>query len=322
MPQAIHRRTFLAASCAAVALPGAVARAALPVAPGRRARAVRFAVIADLHHGLAPDALDRLRVFVDAVNARDDLDFALQMGDFCHAGREPAPCLELWNSIDPPKLHILGNHDMDTCTKEQAMSAWGMPARYGAREFGGWRFITLDLNNIRDGVTSNPYAHANFYIDGAKRAWADPEQLAWLRETLADEKPTIVLSHQPIGLWEPGADAPPQQREILDILAPGGRPVAGLAACLCGHLHIDRLERHAGIPCWCVNSASYHWHEGMVPYDRALFAFVTLDPAGRMTVEGVEGEWAQPGDKRPGLPDRAWIRPGIADRDEALAVRV
>lgn len=317
----MHRRTFLGAACAA-AVPGVVARAALPVAPGRRARPVRFAVIADLHHGLAPDALVRLRAFVDAVHAREGLDFVLQMGDFCHAGKDYKPCVDLWSTIDLPRLHILGNHDMDTCTKEQAMHAWGMPARYGAREFGGWRFVTLDLNNIRAGDNRTPYASANFYVDGAKRAWADAEQLDWLRETLADEKPTIVLSHQPLGLWEPDQASPPQQQEVLDILAPGGKPAPGVGACMCGHLHVDWLKRIGPMPCWCVNSASYFWHAGMVPYAKPLFAFVTLEPAGQMTVEGVEGEWAQPDDQRPELPDRAWIRPGIAHRDEELTVRV
>jgi len=301
----------------------ALARVGLPALAARSARPVRFAVIADLHHGFAPDALDRLGAFVEAVRARTaDLDFVLQMGDFCHAGKTPGPCLDLWRTIDLPKLHVLGNHDMDTCTKAEAMEAWGLASRYGVHEVGGWRFVTLDLNHIREGETREDYANANFYVDAAKRAWADREQLDWLGDVLAEEKPTVVLSHQPLGLWEPLSEVPPQQKEVLDILAPSGTPAPGLAACMCGHEHVDRVGLYQGVPCWCVNSASYLWRGGMVPYAQPLFAFVTLDPAGEMVIEGVEGEWEQQEEDLPDLPDRPWVRPSIADRTETLAARL
>lgn len=323
----LSRRSFLGVAAASATTAAAGYRVRLPVGAVPTAaltgtRPVRFAVIADLHHGLAPDALDRLRTFVEAVTARaDELDFVLQLGDFCHAGKDPAPCLDLWNTIKAPKLHVLGNHDMDTCTKAEAMRSWGMPARYGSQEFGGWRFITLDLNHIREGDARTDYANANFYIDSSKRTWADLEQLEWLKTQLESAKPTVVLSHQPLGLWKPGSDIPAQQQEVLDILLPDGEPAPGLATCLCGHNHVDRLEPYRGVPCWCVNSASYLWHGGMVPYARPLFAFVTLDPSGQMLIEGVEGAWAKPEDDLPELPDHPWVRPSIADRTETLAAR-
>lgn len=316
----ISRRTFLTASAGAAILPRPLRARCVASADRPDIRTIRFAVIADLHHGLAPDALDRLRAFADSVRHREELDFVLQMGDFCHAGRDPGPCLDVWNAIEAPRFHILGNHDMDTCTKEQAMQVWGMPDRHYEHRVGGWRFLTLDLNHIRKGGNRTPYANANFYVDAADRAWADPEQLDWLRAALDDPTPTVILSHQPLGMWTPGDDAPPQQHEVLDILAPGGQARPGLELCMCGHLHVDRWEVARGLPCWCVNSASYFWHEGMVPYERPLFAFVTLEPTGVLTVEGVRGEWSQSPEERGELPAEAWVSPSIGDHHEKLAV--
>src|SRR5688572_8080233 len=75
---------------------------------------VRFAAITDVHHGLAPDAYQRMEAFVKAVEKRKDLDFVLQMGDFCHPWplTEVKPFMALWNSIKLPRHHVLGNHDM------------------------------------------------------------------------------------------------------------------------------------------------------------------------------------------------------------------
>ena len=61
-----------------------------------------------------------------------------------------------------------------------------------------------------------------------------------------------------------------------------------------GHLHVDRLEHHAGLPCYCVNSASYFWFSGMQPYATPLFAFMELTPDGHLKVEGAHGAFVHP----------------------------
>jgi hypothetical protein len=58
-------------------------------------------------------------------------------------------------------------------------------------------------------------------------------------------------------------------------------------------MHIDRLESHQGIPCYCVNSASYFWSGGMNPYTRPLYAFMELS-SDRLIVEGVAGDFVKP----------------------------
>src|SRR5262245_57862241 len=78
-------------------------------------KSLKFAAITDLHHGLAPDALERLTAFIKEVQGRKDLAFVIQMGDFCYSDAASKPCLDLWNTLAGPKLHVLGNHDMDRC---------------------------------------------------------------------------------------------------------------------------------------------------------------------------------------------------------------
>jgi predicted phosphodiesterase len=260
------------------------------------AKPLKIAVITDLHHGLAPDAMIRLHAFVDAVKKRKGIDFALQIGDFCYSQPDSQECVSLWNELKMPKMHVLGNHDMDKCDKAAAMKFTGMPSRYGSYEFGAYRLIVLDLNNFKKEGKLDPYANGNYFTDNATHNWADPEQLAWLSEELRKgSKPTILISHQPLGFAEPGKQLPPEQIEVLKVVTDAAKqnPRGAVAACLCGHMHIDRLESHQGIPCYCVNSASYFWSGGMNPYTRPLYAFMELS-SDRLIVEGVAGDFVKP----------------------------
>lgn len=280
----ISRREFF--------LAGASLAAGVSFPAGR----VRFAVITDLHHGLAPDAWDRLNVFVEAVKGRKYLDFVIQMGDFTYSTPDSKPCLDLWRALPQPKLHVLGNHDMDKVDKAGATRALGMRSRYGAAVYGGYRFLWLDLNHFKKGGRLIAYANGNYFTDGATHNWADPEQLAWLRNELErSREPVILFAHQPLGFAETGQPMPPEQVEVLDVIQRSARvnPRGAVRACLFGHLHVDRLETVARVPYLCVNSASYFWSSGMHPYTKPLYAIVEITPDGRMIVEGRSGAFVR-----------------------------
>lgn len=252
--------------------------------------AARVAVITDLHHGLAPDALSRLGAFGKAVRGKKGIDAVLQMGDFCYSDENAKECMDLWNAIPGPKMHVLGNHDMDKVDKDAAMKFFGMRDRFGIRKIGGYRFIHLDLNHLKKDGKLESYANGNYFAAGVMHNWADPLQLGWLEKELGRSRdPVIILAHQPLGFAEPGKELPPEQREVMDILEKG--PVA---ACLFGHLHVDRLEVCRGIPCLCVNSASYFWSAGMHAYSKPLFAFLEFGADGVLRVEGAKGEFPKP----------------------------
>lgn len=309
------RREFLlgaASACLSIQLPFAA----------RVGRTVRAAVITDLHHGLAPDAAARFDAFLEAVRKRKGLDFVMQMGDFCHPGDESLAITQKWRELHVPQVNVLGNHDMDHGTKGRIMAQWGMREPYGAYEFGGFRLIVLDLNHFKKNGELIPYAVGNYFTDNATHNWASPTQLAWLSKELNQgDKPTILISHQPLGFAEKsGQPLPPEQQEVFDIVlaARKANPQGAVVACLCGHMHVDRLERVQGIPCLCLNSASYFWYQGMHAYRDPLYSFLELDPAGTLRVYGKESVFV----KDPPQVDVVGMSASISDRSLKLATNV
>ena len=290
------RRTFVRGAIAACAGSTQISRLIrLPVS-SRSLAPARLAVITDLHHGLAPDALSRFQAFLAAARGRR-FDAMLQMGDFCYSDAGAAECLALWRTVRGPKMSIIGNHDMDKCDKATAVQAFGMPSRYYATDIGGYRFVVLDLNNFRKDGVMVPYANGNYFTDNATFNCADAEQLAWLRGELERAKrPVIILSHQPLGFAEPGQSLPPEQAEVFAVIEDAAQrnPAGRVAACLSGHLHVDRLEHVGDIPCLLVNSASYFWSSGMYPYTNPLYAFLEFTADGMLKVDGVAGEFVKP----------------------------
>jgi predicted phosphodiesterase len=290
-----------------------LARIGLPISQPTKANVLRAAVITDLHHGLAPDAMPRMEAFIKAIHERKGVDLALQMGDFTYGGPASDEVLKLWHGLKMPRINVLGNHDMDKTTKDAIMAQWKMPARYGAYDHGAFRFVVLDLNHYKKAGKLEAYANGNYFTDNATHNWADPEQLAWLEKKLTKgAKPTIVVSHQPLGFGAKDKPLPPEQVEVLSVItkARAANPRGAVVACLCGHMHIDRLATVDGIPCLCVNSASYFWGNGMQPYKDPLYAFMEFDPAGELRVFGKASEFVK---ERPKF-DVEGLSASISDR--------
>lgn len=309
----------------------------LPV-HGATAAPLKLAVITDLHHGLAPDAMVRLRTFVEAVQKRKGIDLVIQMGDFCYSTPESKECVDLFNTLPQPKIHVLGNHDMDKVDKDAAMKFWGMKKRYESRVVGGYRFVVLDLNHFKKEGKLVPYANGNYFTDNATHNWADPEQLDWLaKELRSSTEPVVLLSHQPLGFkparktfdskgshigYEDFGPLPPEQAEVLKVVTDAAQvnPQGSVIVSLFGHLHVDRLEMHEEIPCYCVNSASYFWSGGMYAYSKPLFAFMEISPrkdpppnnTGVLEIEGVLGDFVK---SPPAESDR------VVGRSASIAMR-
>jgi hypothetical protein len=288
----------------------------LPIS-ARPGRAVRLAAITDLHHGLAPDAEVRFDAFAAEVKRRKHLDFVLQMGDFCHPGDASQPITKKWRDLDHPQFNVLGNHDMDRGTKGRIMEQWGMKEPFGSYDLGSFRLVIIDLNFFKKNGELVPYADGNYFTDNATHNWADPDQLKWLaRELRSGAKPTVLISHQPLGMGEPGKPLPAEQQQIFDVISSARKsnPQGAVCACLCGHLHIDRLENVSGIPCLCLNSASYFWSQGMHPYRDPLFSFLELDPSGYLRIEGRKSVFV----RTPPAVDVKGMSASISDRNLRL----
>lgn len=283
----------------------------LPSAP------VRFGVITDVHHGLADRAEARLAAFLEAASGRD-LDFIVQLGDFNHPTPEAAGFLKLWHSYRGRRYGVLGNHDMDRGSKRQILDLWELRERFYSFDAGFLHFAVLDANHMRLDGKLVPYESGNWYRGGITASWIDPEQIDWLREDLArTKKPTIVLCHQELDELLGGGGVP-NRADVRRVFEESGK----VAACLVGHTHVDFDETRNGIFYWRVNSASYAWvgesYGRMAPYDRALFAFVTVWPDGRMEVEGRRGMFEGDSPFARGVPNAERFSASLKSREARL----
>jgi len=269
---------------------------AIPASQDKHAKAVRFGIISDLHHlqwGKQDNEVPRLKAFMDAVLPASP-DFIIQNGDFCRAPGAGEIMAE-WNRFAGAKYHVLGNHDMDVCDKPTIMKLWGMDRPYYAFDQGGYHFVVMDRNFIRqDDGTFVDYAKGNWYHSPeAQISFSDATQLAWLRKDLAAAaKPVVVFMHQPVFLSD-FFMANGNARDILAIFdeanyaaSKAGRD-SRVVAIFMGHDHDDRYGERNGVHYFMVNSSSYSYGStGAHFYQDSLFAFVTLDPAGRLVLEG------------------------------------
>jgi 3',5'-cyclic AMP phosphodiesterase CpdA len=303
---ALSRRSFVLAGLAPVAA---------------AASRVSFGVIADVHHGLMPDAHDRLRAFLAAARDRRP-DFLIQLGDFCHSAAQAQEFLRTWREAPGTRYSVLGNHDMDHGSKRQIMDGLGMAHSYYSFDAGGFHWIVLDCNHLyRDGRFSD-FEKGNYFIDSRQRDWVNADQAEWLEYDLAATAlPAIVFSHQPVeSPWD--RESPPQRRKVREVIAASrargrGRVVAAFA----GHDHVDTHRRSGGVDYFFVNSASYFWagekYGGMAKYRDPVFAFVTIGN-GTVVIEGRQSEFVPPTPGQMNHPEAARATAGIENRRIAL----
>lgn len=285
---------------------------AIPPAPG--ARRLRFGIISDLHHLQFGNREEtRLRAFMDTVVASKP-DFILQNGDFCRP-KDSEGIMDQWNRFTGPKYHVLGNHDMDVCDKETIMRLWGMERPYYSWDRGGYHFVVMDRNFLKtaDGSLVD-YARDNWGpLPSPQRSFTDATQLAWLRKDLAAATgPIILFMHQPVWLSdffnEIGNAA-----DILAIFDEANLAGARVAAVFMGHDHDDRYGERNGVHYFLLNSATYAYcDKGAFFYKDSLFATVTLDPSGVLSMEGRFSTY------RDGAPDDVRARFPVKISDHAV----
>jgi hypothetical protein len=142
---------------------------------------LRFAVAGDIGTGGAAEYAT-----ADAMDALEgDVDYRalLLLGDNVYADGDPsrveadvfAPFAGVLDG-DTQVLPVLGNHDVDSGFGPAQAAALGMPGPWYSTDFGDVVIIALDSNRADD-----------------------PEQLAWLEQTLAtaSERWKIVIMHHP-----------------------------------------------------------------------------------------------------------------------------
>jgi len=173
---------------------------------------VRFGLVTDAHFAdVAPmgsrhyrESLAKMTECVELMNDKQ-VDFLIELGDFKDqdkpvSEKDTLKYLEtieqIFKQFKGPRYHVLGNHDVDSISKEQFLAHvenTGIERKSGYYSFDSneVHFVVLDANYRADG---SDYDHGNF-------DWTDtnipPEELDWLRSDLAaTSRPVIVFVHQ------------------------------------------------------------------------------------------------------------------------------
>lgn len=287
------------------------------IANDKTTQNLNFGIVTDVHKDLMPDANKRLETFINKAQERD-VDFIIQMGDFCMAEIKNKDFLNIWEQFKGPKYHVLGNHDMDKQSKEEMLDFWGMPKTYYSYDFSGYHFIVLDANFIYQDGKFIDYNKANFYIEDKARTYIDSTQIEWFKSDLEVTKlPTIIFSHQSLWHYQWGVK---NRLTIQKIMEAHKEKVI---CCLNGHNHLDFHHHQNGIDYVEINSMSYQWVSGkyestarfskeqykqygnlhhIAGYKDPLYAFATLNSKGTVQIEGVKSEWISPSPYEMGMP--------------------
>ena len=297
----------------------------LPLSMGARAknqetRSLRFGICTDIHQDIMHDAAIRLQQFLD-VAEKQNLDFVIDLGDFCFPKNENLDFVKIWKSSPIEKFNVLGNHDMDMGNKNDFMNFVGMKERYYSFDRGDIHFIVLDPNNLYIDGNYIPYQNGNFYKPAEQRAHVDPAQMDWLKNDLSKtQKHCIVFSHQSFQN-ETACQNGEQVRAIFEE-ANRNAGFTKVVAAFSGHDHTDYATEINGIQYIQINSMSYQWVgekykcperfpdsinklrpslQYTTPYKDPLFAIVTINE-NSLELKGIESSFVKPGPSELGIP--------------------
>jgi manganese-dependent ADP-ribose/CDP-alcohol diphosphatase len=236
-----------------------------------QSKPLTFSVIADVQYAdkdtkdgrYYRNSLSGLVSFVQQCN-QQHVDFAIQLGDLIdggdNAGRELDCVLTVYDKLNCPHYHVLGNHDFEGIGRRKLLKRLGLERGYYTFEKKGVRFIVLDTQDIaiqggwpKDSaqykkseevlqtLTEQKKPNAQLYNGGLGN-----KQLVWLDEVLenAEKKnqDVIVFGHLP--LW-PDTDRHIawNAAEVRKIFERYGC----VRAYLCGHVHFSGYAMQNGI---------------------------------------------------------------------------
>lgn len=211
---------------------------------------LRVGMVTDLHYADKPasgtryyrETLGKLEEAADQFGQRD-LDFVVELGDIIDAAasvdvemRYLNKVNEAFSKICKDRHYVLGNHCVDTLTKEEFLGGVERRESYYSFDRGGFHFIVLDSCFRADG---QPYGRRNF-------KWTDANvpaaELDWLRADLkTNDKPVIVFAHQRLDVTN--NHGVKNNSDVRRILESSGNVLAVFQ----GHSHKNDLRDIGGI---------------------------------------------------------------------------
>jgi len=208
---------------------------------------LRFGMVTDVHYADADplynryfrESIEKMTECVDFMNEQK-VEFLIELGDFKDQNTPPdeeqtvaylQSIERSFQKFDGPTYHVLGNHDLDSISKEQfqrnvANADISGDSTYYSFDRIGIHFIVLDANFMADG---NAYDRGNFEWN---EAYVSEAELGWLRKDLAGTQlPSIIFTHQQLGGL--GVTDISNAEAVRKVLQESGKVLAGFD----GHNH-------------------------------------------------------------------------------------
>ena len=228
---------------------------------------IRFGVFADLHTDFMHDTEQRVEQFLTECK-EEQVDFAIQLGDFCPPNgvhmEAKKTILEMIEKSGIPFYHLIGNHDVDANTKTEVVEYLVEKDRHYSFDRKQMHFVVLDANFFKKDRQYYAYDRGNYrgLPSSVKMPVIPPKELEWLANDLKHAKyPTVVFTHQSLIESRAGIRNAESLRKVFRE-APNGVLMA-----VCGHEHVDRLEKKEDTWYYCLNSISYYWAGGKYTHD-------------------------------------------------------
>ena len=174
-----------------------------------------FGIVTDSHYADADpwnnrffrESTDKMAECVELMNDQK-VNFLIELGDLKDQDRVPSEektidylrtIEKVFQQLNGPTYHVLGNHDMDSISKEQFReniknTNIRESTGYYSYDLKGVHFVVLDANFRSDGIA---YDRGNF---NPMDAYIPENELNWLKRNLADTTlPSIIFCHQQLG---------------------------------------------------------------------------------------------------------------------------
>lgn len=245
---------------------------------------VRVGMVTDLHYADKPPTGTRhyrqtLGKLTEAASGFEDQrpDFVVELGDLIDAADSVAveqrylkTINREFSTIHDDRHYVLGNHCVDTLTKDEFLGGVEQERSYYSFDRGGVHFVVLDACFRGDG---QPYGRKNSRWNDAN---IPAEQIEWLQADLSQtQKKTIVFAHQRLDVSNNhGVRNNVDVRRVLE-------ESQQVLAVFQGHSHQNDLKEIGGIH-YCTLVAMV---EGPGVADNG-YALLEVDPSGAIRVEG------------------------------------
>lgn len=245
---------------------------------------LRIGLVTDLHYADKDPAINRYYRETPEKLAEAAEKFGerkpsvlVELGDFIDSSRDVETDKRFLKRINDgftpiadDRHYVLGNHCVETLTKDEFLGGVGQERSYYSFDRGGFHFVILDACFRSD---FEPYGREN-------SDWRDanipPDEVDWLQQDLkATDKKTVVFIHQRLDVENNyGVKNAPQIRGVL-------QDSGKVLAVFQGHHHRNDLKTIGDIP-YCTLVAMI---EGTGPENNG-YSVLEIAPDGSIRLEG------------------------------------